>query len=150
MAWVVYDSYIESMCDLADTVDWNDNSTTTVKIALVTSSYTPNRATHDFWDDVSANEVSGTNYTAGGNEVANKTVSVASNTVTVDANDPATWSQSATGFNNARYAILYKDTGTASTSPLVAYADMGSDKGNVDGDFSIELDSAGIFTLGSS
>lgn len=149
MAWIPYDSFLKKLNTLDDSIDWDDNSSTTVKIALVTSSYTPNRASHDFWNDVSANEVSGTNYTSGGNEITNKAVTVSSNTVKVDANDPATWSQSASGFSNARYAILYKDTGTASTSPLIAYADFGSDKGNVDGDFTIQLDTGGIYTLGS-
>lgn len=152
MAWVPYDAYMESLFEqnTNQVVDWDDNSTTTVKIALVTSSYTPNRAGHDFWDDASANEVSGTNYTAGGNEVASKTCAVASNVVTVDAADPATWSQSGSGFSNARYAILYKDTGTASTSVLIAYADFGSDKGNVSGDLTVELDTDGIFTCSAA
>jgi hypothetical protein len=146
MAWVQYDKYQESLMNQVSAID-HDNAGDTIKVALVTSSYTPSRATHDFWDDVSTNEVSGTNYTAGGNEVASKTVTTAANVTTWDAADPATWSQSGTGFSNARYAILYKDTGTPSTSPLVAYHDFGSDKGNVDGDLTVQLDSAGIATI---
>jgi hypothetical protein len=147
MAWVQYDKYQESLMNQVNAIDHDDNASTTIKIALVTSSYTPNRATHDFWDDVSTNEVSGTNYTAGGNALASKTVTTATNITTWDANDPATWSQSGSGFSNARYAILYKDTGTPATSPLIAYHDFGSDKGNVDGDLTIQLDSAGIATI---
>ena len=45
-----------------------------------------------------------------------------------------TWSQDASGFEDARYAILYKDSGAAATSPLIAYADLGGDKGNKAGE----------------
>lgn len=41
--------------------------------ALVTSSYTPDLAAHDFWNDVVANEVSGTGYTANGALLGSKT-----------------------------------------------------------------------------
>jgi hypothetical protein len=49
-----------------------DLNTDTFKILLVTSSYTPNQATHDFRDDVT-NEVTGTGYTAGGATLASVT-----------------------------------------------------------------------------
>jgi len=149
MAWVLYGKYKENLFTQANPVDFDDNATTTVKIALVTNSYAPNVDTHDFWDDASANEVSGTNYTAGGNVVANKSVSVpSSGVVTIDADDPATWAQSASGFTNARYAILYKDTGNSGQSPLVAYYNMTTDRNNTDGDFALSLDALGIFTAG--
>jgi len=147
MAWVLYGKYKQSLFNQDAPVDFDDNTTTTVKIALVSSSYTPSVDAHDFFNDVSANEVSGTGYTAGGNEVANKSVSApSSGVVTVDANDPATWSQNAAGFSNARYAILYKDTGNTATSPLISYYDLSTDQGNVSGDLALALDAAGIFT----
>jgi hypothetical protein len=146
MAWVIYGKYKENLFTQANPVDFDDNSTTTVKMALVTSSYTPSIDAHDFWDDVSTNEVSGTNYTAGGFAAGNKSVSVpSSGVVTIDADDIATISQSAGGFTNARYAILYKDTGTASTSPVISYYDLTTDRGNVDGDLSFSFDADGIF-----
>lgn len=48
----------------------------TIKVGLVTSAYSPNQATHDFWNDVVANEISGTGYTAGGATLASKTLTV--------------------------------------------------------------------------
>lgn len=39
--------------------------------ALITSAYTPNLGTHDFWDDVVANEASGSGYTTGGFAIPN-------------------------------------------------------------------------------
>ena len=119
------------------------------KIAIITSTLAPDQNLHDFWSDLSANEVSGTNYTAGGNLCATPSITGpdAAGLCTFDAADPATWPQSASGFSNGRYAILYRDSGTGSTSELVAYEDFVTDKGNVAGDFSITLDAAGIFTL---
>ncbi len=148
MAWVAYDYYLKKLLTQDDAID-HDAAGTTIKIMLATNTYTPDRAAHDFKDDVT-NEVSGTNYTAGGNAIANKTVTVAGNVVKWDADDPATWSQSGSGFSNARKAIMYKDTGTPGTSPLIAYYDFGSDKGNVSGDLTLQLDAAGIATLACS
>lgn len=123
-------------------------TTATIKCALVTVGYTPDQNLHEFWSDVSANEVSGTNYTAGGNVCSTGTVTLdATGVVTVDFADPATWLQSATGFSNARRAIFYEDTGNAATSRLIAYTnDFGSDQGNVNGDFTIQINASGLFT----
>lgn len=120
----------------------------TLKCAIVTSVYTVNQNTHDFWDDASANEVSGTNYTAGGNACATPTWTLdGAGDIDFDAADPATWSQSGAGFSNGRRAILYYDTGTASTSRLVGYSDdFGADSGNVAGDFTVAFNAAGIYT----
>ena len=49
-----------------------DLTADTIKLALVTASYTPNQDTHDMWDDVSANEVSSSGYSAGGATLASK------------------------------------------------------------------------------
>ncbi len=120
----------------------------TLKCAIVTAAYTPDQAAHDFWNDVSANEVSGTNYTAGGNACASPTWNDdAGGALYSDADDPATWSQHASGFSNGRRAIFYYDTGTGSTSRLVAYTnDFGADSGNVAGDFSVALNASGLYT----
>ncbi len=42
--------------------------TDTIKCAIVKGSYTLDQNLHNFWDDISADEVSGTGYTAGGNQ----------------------------------------------------------------------------------
>lgn len=120
----------------------------TLKMAVVTGSYSPDQAAHDFWNDVSANEVSGTGYTAGGNACASPTWTDggAGGTHVFDANDPATWTQNGSGFSNGRRVVLYYDTGTGSTSRLVGYSnDFGADSGNVAGDFSVAFDAAGIY-----
>lgn len=121
-----------------------DFDTDTIKVALVSSSYTPNQDTHDYWDDVSSNEVSGTGYTAGGATLASKTVTYDSgtNVTKFDAAD-VSWTSSTI---TARYAVIYLSTGTASTSPLIAYVDFGSDQSSSSGTFQIVWDAAGIFT----
>lgn len=124
-------------------------SSVTVKCMIVTGSYTVNQNTHDFRDDLGANEVSGTNYTAGGNAMANPVVTLsAAGLVTLDLDDPATWSQHASGFSNGRKAIIYVARGGASSADeLIGYTDdFGADKGNVDGDFSIAVNASGLFT----
>ena len=146
--WVLYDKFRQKQV-AGGTGSLDLQSTTQpLKVAWVTAAYTPNQNADEFWSTPQASEVSGTNYTAGGNTVSNVTVSApdAAGVVTVDGNDPATWLQSATGFNNARIAILYQDTGNPATSPLIAYADFGADQGNVSGDLTLQFDANGIFT----
>jgi predicted secreted protein len=117
-----------------------DLDTDTIKLALVTSSYTPNLDTHDFWDDVSANEVaSGNGYTTGGPTLA--TAAVTGNTTSDRAEadysvDPS-WTFTAT--KSFRYGVVYKSTGTNSTSPLIGLIDFGATR-----------DEAGLFTIAIS
>lgn len=124
-------------------------TTTPLKLMLVTSAYIPNQNTHDFRDDLGATEVSGTGYTAGGATLATVTVNMdGSGNVTIDANDPATWSQAAGGFTNARRAVVYMARGgVSSADELVAYsADFGSDVGNAAADLTITLSASGLIT----
>jgi hypothetical protein len=141
--WNIYDQVRDFLLDPTTAA-----ITGTFKCALVTAGYTVDQNLHDFWDDASADEVSGTNYTAGGNAAASITVTLSgAGVVTFDASDPATWLSSGAGFTNARRAILYWDTGVSTTSRLLAYSDdFGTDRGNSTGDFSIAFDAAGIYT----
>lgn len=140
----VYDKHKQYQVDGTAPVDWN---TDTIKVALVSSSYTPSITADDYFSDVSAYEVSGTNYTAGGAIISNISVSVASNKVVVDGDD-VSWASNAGGFTNARYAIIYKATGTASTSPLIGYINFTGDRGNTIAPLLIVWSSSGIITYG--
>lgn len=118
-------------------VDW---LTDTFKCALVVNTYTPNQDTHTFWSDVSANELgTGNGYTTGGVTLSTKTLTYdsASNTTRMDAADPA-WTFVAT--KTFKYAVVYKDTGVGSTSPVLAYLDFAADQA-INGAFSIVIDS---------
>ena len=102
-------------------IDWTND---TIKVALVTSTYTPDQDAHDEWADVSANEVSGTGYTAGGKVLSGKTLTYDSgtNTWTYDASD-ALWNSVTVTF---RYAVIYDDT--AAGKPLLGYIDFTTNK----------------------
>ena len=119
MASLIYNSCIDDMAKGA--IDFD---TDTFKAMLVTSTYTPNKDTHDKRDDVT-NEVSGTGYTAGG---ATTAVTVTKDT----ANDKVTISFGsvswATATITARAAVIYKSRGGASSADeLVCYVDFNGD-----------------------
>lgn len=122
-----------------------DFDSDTIKVALLSSSYTPDQDAHDYFNDVSSYEVSGTGYTAGGATLASKTATYdsATNVVILDAAD-TTWASSTI---TARYAVVYGSTGTASTSPLIGYVDFGSDQSSTSGNFTITWDSTGIVRI---
>jgi hypothetical protein len=122
-----------------------DFDSDTIKVALLTSSYTPDQDAHDYFNDVSTYEVSGTGYTAGGNTLASKTATYDSgtNVIVLDAAD-TTWSSSTI---TARYAVVYDSTGTAATSALIGYVDFGSDQSSTNGNFTITWDATGIVRI---
>jgi hypothetical protein len=137
----VYGSFLQKA--LNKEIDWD---TDTIKVALATSSYTPNQDTHDYWNDVSANEVSGTNYTAGGATLANKTMVYTSgtNTFALDADD-VTWAASTI---TARYAIVYDASpGTDATRPLIGYVNFVTDQSSSAGNFTVQWNAGGLLTV---
>ena len=129
MASLIYNSAIDDMA--RNNIDFDTN---TFKAMLVTSSYTPNKDTHDKRDDVT-NEATGTGYTAGGVTTAC--------TVTKDtANDRVTLQFAAVSWASstitARALVIYKSLGGASSADaLVAYNDFGSDVSSTAGTFSV-------------
>lgn len=135
-----YNSFKKALLDKS--IDFTNDP---IKLALTTSSYTPNIDTHDFFNDIT-NEVSGTGYTAGGFTLAGKATSVdtTDNEGVFDANDST---NTTTTISNARYAILYKSTGVASTSPLIAYYDLDGNQSSIGGDFSFTWNSEGILNI---
>ena len=70
MADVIYNSFKGKIMDGSIDLD-----TDTIKVVLVTSSYTPNIDTHTQYSHIT-NQVTGTGYTAGGATLANKSVAV--------------------------------------------------------------------------
>lgn len=124
-----------------------DFLTDTIKVALVLSAGAPSLTTHDFWSDLSASELgSGNGYTTGGETLASKTVSTPSGgVVTVDCAN-VVWTFTAT--KTFRYGVVYKDTGSGATSPLMMLIDFfGADVGITAGTFTWTLDAAGLYTL---
>lgn len=124
-------------------IDWDSD---TIKVALLSSSYTPNQDTHDYFDDVSSYEVTGTGYTTGGITLASKTSTYdgTNNVIVLDAAD-VTWSSSTI---TARYAVVYDDSGaSAASKALIGYVDFGSDQSSTNGNFTITWDSTGIVRI---
>ena len=124
-------------------IDWDSD---TIKVALVSSTYTPDQDAHDYWDDVSANEVTGTGYTAGGAALATKTITYtgATNVIKLDADDTSWTSSTIT----ARYAVIYDASPVAdSAKPLLGYVDFGQNESSSNGTFTIAWNASGIFTI---
>jgi hypothetical protein len=134
-------------------LDWDGD---TINVALVTSSYTPNQDTHDYWDDVVANEVAnGNGYTTNGITLTSKTpltmsefptgaYVAATNKIRLDAAD-VTWSSSTI---TARYAVIYdRSPASDATRPLLGYVDFGSNQSSSNGNFTITWDANGIFEI---
>lgn len=83
----------------------------TIKAALVSSAYSPNLATDEYFSTVSAN-------------VLNTPQALASKTTTLGVVDAADVTYTAvTSGATAKAVVLYKDTGLAGSSPLLAYID---------------------------
>lgn len=121
--------------------------TDTLKVALLTSSHSfaASSVTNDTWADISANEVSGTGYTAGGATLTSLAVTVdnTDNEGVFDAAD-VTWSSSTI---TARYAVIYDDTVTSPADMIIACFDFGSDQSSSSGDFTIQWSAEGILNL---
>jgi hypothetical protein len=132
MASIIYNSCLD------DAVRGNiDFDTDSFKIMLVTSSYTADKDTHTKRSDVT-NEASGTGYTSGG---AASAVTVTKDTtndrIDIDFADVSFTSATIT----AAGAVIYKNTGTASTDNLVAYLDFGGDVTSTNGTFTVDITS---------
>lgn len=128
---------------------WLTSGGSTFKIALMGSGFSANQDLQDFWDDVSANEISaGGGYTAGGATLVtlDPTVDTATNEVRMDAND-VTWAASTI---TAYGAVIYQSTGTAGTSRLIAYLDFGGAQSSVSADFTIQFDANGVFAVAAA
>jgi hypothetical protein len=120
----------------------------TIVTTLHTSSYTPAAGTHATWADVSATEVSGSGYTAGGQSIAPLTVVNSAGTVTVDSATNPSWTTSTI---TAKYAVLALRAGGSLVSGdlLVGYVDLDTGGGSVSttaGTLSITWNASGIFT----
>ena len=99
-AWKVYGAALEAVNK--GTLDLDTN---TFRMVLVTSSHTPNQATHSTWADASANEVANGNGYATHGKLLTCTVTRSSLVVTFDCDDQSWTSSTIT----AKYAIIVRD-----------------------------------------
>ncbi len=136
MADLIYNSFFDDIASGAIDLD-TDN----IYVMLTTSAYTPSKL-HNRRDDIT-NEVVGTAYVAGGAALANKAVTQddTNDLAKFDADD-VTWAASTI---TARYAVMYKSTGGASsTDPLIKVFDFGSNQSSVGAAFTIQWHADGI------
>lgn len=117
----------------------------TIKGMLLTSSHTTSITADIYIDDVSANEASGTGYSAGGFTVDGLSKDVSTATTKYDATDETLSTATVT----ARYIAWYKDTGTPGTSPIISIEDLGADKTSTAGDWVYTVASGGLYNVTS-
>lgn len=110
MANALYDQARESFLGQNPTLDWD---TDTIKVALLSAGYTPNLATHQYVSDLGANIV------ARSSALTGKTVAAG----VADANDVTF--NAVSGAQVTRI-VIYKDTGSDATSPLICLIDTGT------------------------
>lgn len=114
-------------------------STDTIKVALMSSAYTPNLSTDEFLSGISASQL-------------NSSQTLGSKTITLGVFDAADITYTAVAAAaTAKAVVIYKDTGLASTSALLAYIDTitGFPLATNGGDITIAWDSGAnkIFAL---
>lgn len=116
-----------------------------IKVAGSTATHTPDQDTHDYFDDVT-NEVTGTGYTAGGQAIANDTLTytAGTNVLKYDGDDISWNPSSIAGLKNIH---IYDSTpATDATRPLIGYGIADTAMTSDNGPLSIAWDSAGILT----
>ena len=126
-------------------INWQLGSGMAVKCALLANTYAPDQDAHATWADVSAHEVNGAGYTAGGVALVltNASYDGATNTLTLDATD-AEWAALSLA---ARYAVVYVVGATEAVSWLIAYTDFGADKAPDAEPLKVIFNEAGIVSI---
>ena len=114
--------------------DFSSGTADTFKIALFTSAATLGATTTAY---STSNEVTGTNYVAGGNTLTISQVPTSTGTTAFLDFADTTWS---TATITARGALIYLANG--GTNPAVAVLDFGADKTSTAGDFTIVFPAA--------
>lgn len=142
MANIIYNRFMANLANKI--VDWS-NAGDDIRVALVSSAYTPN-PDHTQWSDVSTNEVAGTAYTAGGEQLTPATVTQddSNDLASLDGPD-ITWQTSTI---TAYYAVLYDST--LAGNDLICCIDFTADKSSSGGDFKIQWDTSGVITIQQS
>ena len=112
---------------LVGTHNFTASSGNSFKLALYTSSASLDASTTAY---TTSNEVSGTNYTAGGNALTNVTPTTSGTTAIVDFADLTFGTATVT----ARGCLIYNDT---QSDKSVAAIDFGGDKTSTAGNFTI-------------
>ena len=112
--------------------------TGTLKGAFMATGYTQDKETHQFFADVSSSVASGTTVrTIAGLDVR---VDTANNRIEIDFADPTETPVTAT----TNQFMLYMDTGTAATSPLIVCSDISTTLNPVGGTLTLVVNAQGL------
>lgn len=137
--------YNKGLAYLQGAGDWSAGGST-YKMALVTSAYTFN-ADHNFFSDVNANEITNGGYTAGGNAITTRAITENDTNDRAEAtSDNVTFSALAAG-DQPDQAIIYRDSGVASTSELICRCALTTPPAPNGGDYTINQPAAGWFNF---
>lgn len=116
-------------------------------LALASSSYTPDIDAHDFWNDVVANEVTGTNWAANGQQADGEALSLvtANNDVEFDITDEVV---ATVTLSDGKHVILYSRTpGTDATRELIGYATMDTALAPAGGTLTLDFATTGFVLI---
>lgn len=137
--------YVATFVDVLDTTQLAlDLDLETHKGALFSNSITPNFTSDTAYGvtPYDANEVTGTNWSAGGVALTGTTFTGASGTGTFDATDV---SVASTTLSNARGYLLYADALAGNNA--IVLVNFGADYSTNNGTFAITWHASGIFTV---
>jgi len=115
----------------------------TFKAALINDTLAPTQAASAAWGTFSANEVSGTGYSAGGATLASQSYNEVDGVGTFDADD-VEWSMNAAGPTDARYLVIYNDSDATTPKATVGWMDLGGDVSLRQGDIVAKWAGTGI------
>jgi 3D (Asp-Asp-Asp) domain-containing protein len=124
MAWYNYGKYyLLKQNDASSSIDL---LTHTIKASLMTSTYAQDIDADVFWDDISSQELNATGYTADGETLGSKqiTADLTNDRAEFDAANTAFTSIGGTIDDTIGSVVIWRDTGTPGTSPLIAWADL--------------------------
>jgi hypothetical protein len=141
MASGAYQAFKKSLLDRTNGggIDFDAD---TLKLLLVSADQAANLNTHDNRDDITQ-EVTGTNYAAGGVTLSGVTVTASGGVATLDAID-ATFSN--VTIAAIRGSVLYKSTGSAAADPLAFWHDHGAQAVTA-ANYVVQWNASGIATL---
>lgn len=121
-----------------DAEDWEAEDNL---ITLINDTETPAFDTDDFWDDLSANEVTGSGWTD--TALTGTQITVAAGVLTFDATDI---SVASTTLSNAMASVLRFNVGTDATDPVVMLHDFVTAVSTSNGTFGIAWNASGLVT----
>lgn len=136
MASGVYSNGIQAF--IGGSIDYDAD---TIKAMLVVNTYTLDKEAHDVVDDVSASRMTGTTDQTLGSKAVNE--DTGNTRVEVDSAN-ITWSSVQSGSTVSGY-ILYKDTSTPASDPLICFCEFSSPVATNGSNITATVDANGHF-----